>query len=207
MKSILCFILLVVSIEVNAQKVVENTIDAKNITTVIIEGDDMFNIKLTSKPVEMIALKTKSEGEYSEDVVVLSSIKQDSLIISSAFQPLYVNHNDKLSAHKVLSIEAELIVPKDCNIYLKSKSANVEVIGSYKTLILELSQGNCDLKSFAGNAIINTVEGQIILNTNYARVEAYTKTGTITREEITLGNNEIKLNSVNGNISITNTKK
>lgn len=207
MKYLFCFVLLMFSVEMKAQKVVEKTIDAKGIATIVIEGDDVFNIKITSKPVKTITLKTKSEGEYSEDVVVLTSVKQDSLIISSAFQPLYVNHNDKLSAHKVLSIEAELTVPKNYNVYLKSKIANAEVIGNYKMLILELSQGNCSLKSFTGNAIVNTIEGQIILNTNYARVDAYTKTGVVTREEITSGNNEIKLNSVNGNISITNTKK
>lgn len=207
MKYLAYSIILLFSINMKAQKVVESTIDAKNITTVVIEGDDMFNIKLTSGPVATITLKTKSEGEYSEDIVVLSTIKQDSLVISSAYQPLYVNHNDKLSAHKVISIELELIVPEHLNIYGKSNIASAEVYGVYNTLILELSQGNCALKSFTGNAIINTIEGQIKLNTNYARVEAYTKTGTIIREEIASGNNEIKLNSVNGNISITNTKK
>ena len=207
MKYLLYSVILLFSIEMNAQKVVEKTIDAKNITTVSIEGDNMFNIKITSKPVETITLKAKSEGEYSEDIVVLSTIKQDSLVISSAFQPLYVNYNDKLSAHKIVSIELELTVPEHLNIYGKSNIAAAEVSGIYNTLILELSQGSCALNTFTGNAIINTIEGQITLNTNYAKVEAYTKTGTIIREEITEGKNEIKLNSVNGNISITNTKK
>ncbi len=207
MKYIFYFVLMIFSIGINAQKVVENTIDAKNISTVVIEGDDMFRIKLTSKPVKTITLKTKSEGEYSEDVVVLSSVKEDSLIISSVFQPLFVSYNDKLSAHKVLSIETELIIPENCTVYLKSKIASAEVAGAYKTLTIELSQGNCSLISFRGNALVNTIDGQIILNTNYATIETYTRTGTITREEITSGNNKIKLNSVNGNISVTNTKK
>jgi len=207
MKFVFCIIVVLFLVKTNAQKIVEKTISGQNITSIIINGDEIFNIKLIAQDVDDIKIKTKIEGEYSEDIVLLANVKIDSLIISSAYNPLYTNHNDKLSAHKVISIETELIVPRNLNVYLNSNIASVEILGKFNRLIIELYQGSCNLKSFRGDAIINTIDGQIILNTNFAIIEAKTKTGLINKELITKGNDEIRLNSVNGNISITKTKK
>ncbi len=207
MKPSFCIVILFLSIQLHSQKTIEKTIDAQNISFIMVEGNEMFKIKLNTSRTEKIILKTKIEGEYSEDMVVLANIEGDSVIVSSAFQPLFVNHNDKLSAHKVISIEIELIVPENRKVYIESNTASAEIDGDYDFLTAELSQGNCDLNIYDSNAIVNTVNGEIELNTNFADVEAFSKTGTVAREQLTLGSNQISLNSVNGNISIIKTKK
>lgn len=182
-------------------------IDAQRISNIVVEGNEMFKIKLNTSKTEKITLSTKIEGEYSEDMVILANVKNDSIVVSCAFQPLFVSHNDKLSAHKVISIEVELIIPENRNVYIASNTASAKIDGDYGFLTVELVQGNCDLDIYESNAIVNTLNGGIQLNTNFANVNAFSKTGEVVSEQLLLGDNQISLNSVNGNISITKTKK
>ncbi len=207
MKSSFCIVMFFISIQLHSQKTIEKEVDAQDISCILIEGNEMFKIKLNTSNTKKIILKTKIEGEYSEDRVVLANIVNDSMIISSAFQPLFVYHDDKLSAHKVISIEMELLVPENRKVYMASNTASAEIDGSYDYLTVELSQGNCNLNIYDSNAIVNTIDGKIELNTNFANVEAFSKTGTVVMEQLTLGSNQISLNSVNGDISIIKTKK
>jgi len=194
------------SFQLLAQKAVEKSIDAVNISSIEIEGNEMFKINVSTSKVDFITLKTKIEGEYSDQIVVLAETKDETLIVSSKFQPLFKKDDDKLSAHKVVSIELELVIPSDLNVYIRSESASAKIRGAYKNLLVELAQGNCKIESFLGNATVNTINGKIEMNSNYATVEALSKTGSVFMEQLVFGNNVIRLNSINGNISVIKTK-
>ncbi|WP_452222742.1 hypothetical protein [Lacinutrix chionoecetis] len=202
------FILFLLSfVLVNAQKVEEKTITNGSIQTIVVEGDALFKIDVKTTETNSISIVTKTEGEYAQNTIVFTDTRKDSLIISTVNQTIFKNPNDKLSAHKVLSIELFLEIPKNLNLYCKSSIASSQIAGTYKQLIVELHQGNIGLLNFSGDAIINTFNGNIMLETNTATINAKTKTGNLVSEKIEPSESKIEIHSIHGNINIYKTKK
>ena len=193
--------------QLQAQKITEQTIENESVSSIIIEGDHIFKISVKASKRKSFSLQSKIEGEYSKDLAVSSQIRNDTLLISTDFQPFFkTDNNHKLSAHKVISIEVILRIPENLDVYIKSAIASAEIEGKYKFLTLELSQGNAFITSFNGDAIVNSINGNVSIETNNALVEAVSKTGTVKQEELNSGN-QININTITGNISVIKTKK
>jgi len=125
-----------------------------------------------------------------------------SLLISTNFQPAFKDANDKLSAHKVLSIEVSVTLPEHITAYIKSDIAKAKIVGNHKNLTVELSNGNCELTDFKGHAMINTLEGDILATTNYAQVDAISSNASVVLGDLDSGPNTLKLKSLNGIIRV-----
>jgi hypothetical protein len=200
-------LLLIAITSVCAQKSTEKIWNADVINTIVIDGENVFNITVSNSPSNTILLKVKIEGEHANQLVMVDSIVNKQLYISSSFQPLFVKDNDKLSAHKVMSVEYQLFVPKNIKLEIKSNIGSVDLVGTYLSVFIELNQGNCNLKQFLGNASINTVNGDINIETDHAKVEAFTKTGQIALTQFKFLKYNLNCHTINGDIKITKTKK
>jgi len=200
-------LLLIAITSVCAQKSTEKIWNADVINTIVIDGENVFNITVSNSPSNTILLKVKIEGEHANQLVMVDSIVNKQLYISSSFQPLFVKDNDKLSAHKVMSVEYQLLVPKNIKLEIKSNIGSVDLVGTYPSVFIELNQGNCNLKQFLGNASINTVNGDINIETDHAKVEAFTKTGQITLTQFKFLKYNLNCHTINGDIKITKTEK
>lgn len=200
-------LLLIAITSVCAQKSTEKIWNADVINTIVIDGENVFNITVSNSPSNTILLKVKIEGEHANQLVMVDSIVNKQLYISSSFQPLFVKDNDKLSAHKVMSVEYQLLVPKNIKLEIKSNIGSVDLVGTYPSVFIELNQGNCNLKQFLGNASINTVNGDINIETDHAKVEAFTKTGQITLTQFKFLKFNLNCHTINGDIKITKTEK
>lgn len=200
-------LLLIAITSVCAQKSTEKIWNADVINTIVIDGENVFNITVSNSLSNTILLKVKIEGEHANQLVMVDSIVNKQLYISSSFQPLFVKDNDKLSAHKVMSVEYQLLVPKNIKLEIKSNIGSVDLVGTYPSVFIELNQGNCNLKQFLGNASINTVNGDINIETDHAKVEAFTKTGQITLTQFKFLKFNLNCHTINGDIKITKTEK
>jgi hypothetical protein len=200
-------LLLIAITSVCAQKSTEKIWNADVIKTIVIDGENVFNITVSNSPSNTILLKVKIEGEHANQLVMVDSIVNKQLYISSSFQPLFVKDNDKLSAHKVMSVEYQLLVPKNIKLEIKSNIGSVDLVGTYPSVFIELNQGNCNLKQFLGKASINTVNGDINIETDHAKVEAFTKTGQITLTQFKFLKYNLNCHTINGDIKITKTEK
>jgi hypothetical protein len=138
----------------------------------------------------------------------LVNVKQEgtTVLVSTGFQPNFVIPNDKLGAHKVISISLRISIPKNLNVTLYGTITNVMATGDYANLGISLSDGNCTLNGRGENVVINTQSGNIELVTTKAQIMASTKYGNINREAVAPGNDHFDLNSVTGNISIRKTE-
>lgn len=181
---------------------IEKSIAASGVKTVIIDGDTVFRIKINTLNTEDISIKTRSEGEYGGQNVLTAETKQDTLFISSKLQPFFVDADNKSTAHKVIATNLEMAIPKHLNVYIKSDIATTDIAGEYNKITIELINGNCILNSFKGDAIINTIYGYINVFTNHAKVEANTKNGNLSIEHLDIETYTLKLNSINGNITV-----
>ncbi|RZV68786.1 MAG: hypothetical protein EX254_01775 [Flavobacteriaceae bacterium] len=207
MKYSVLFLIFFICSAGHAQKRMVKSFSADNIDVINFKFDQIYLIELNSSETQKIQIEAQVEGENSEHIVLTNRKYANGLFISSDYQPAYKDENDKLSAHKVISVFLSIKVPKEKTIYLKSDIANVKARGDFKKLTIELVNGNCDIADFYGNALINTQEGNIDLTADNAKVSAQSESGKVSAEELIEGLNEIELYSRNGDITITKSQE
>ena len=203
MKRLFYIIILLFAFQTEAQTIIQKSFSAEKLSAIHINGNFMFHISIETTASNTIEMVSRVEGENSEHVVLVTEIKNNTLYVSSKFQPLFADANDKLSAHKVMSIELTLSIPENQTVYIVSDIASIEMKGKYNSATVELTNGDCILNPFQGQAVINTIQGAISVHANFAKVDAFTKHGVLHSEALSSGNHLLSLHSINGDITIT----
>lgn len=162
-----------------AQKRGEQIVDAQDIQSIHINSDLIFKIKISAQPTDKIILNTIIDGETSTSTLVHVNIADTRLEITTGRLPDYSPFNDKLSAHKVLSIELDLIIPQNLSVNIRSTLAEVTLAGHYKDVAIGLGRGGFigeDLRF--RESVITTISGNISLLLSKATVVASSRNGT-----------------------------
>ncbi|HLV14223.1 MAG TPA: hypothetical protein VKY41_03505 [Xanthomarina sp.] len=206
MKYIIYAIIAFFTLHIQAQKTNIKTFSSGGISTLVIEGNSIFKIEIETAKTETISILSEVEGENNEQVVLLTELKGQELHVSSGFQPMFVEMNDKLSAHKLISIELKLVIPEHLKLHISSDIASVYLSGNYKYVDAQLINGALSAENFYGDLLVNTLQGNISVSTNWSIVEVSSKHGYIIKEDLNLGNHQINLNSINGNITVSKTE-
>lgn len=184
------------------QKDVSGTYDAQNIEKLYIFTDEVFRINLKTSEKDKIIITSHSEGEYFNEISLNMELLQDRMILTTQFRKILQSGYDKLSAHKVFSLEITLEIPEDLQVFIKSNIASVSGSGTYKNLEVELKSGFCELRSFQGNALVNTHNGFIDVQTQNAEITANSRNGNVLVPPEINGKNKIHLTTINGNIRV-----
>lgn len=182
------------------------SIASAGIKSIIIDTDEVFHIKISTTETNLIKIKTHSEGEYYNQIAINYERVGDRLKLNSSYAENLTGGYDKLSAHKIFSMEIELEIPENLEVSVYSNIASVIGKGTFKSFSANLQQGACRLERFEGNAIINTYNGDISVTTIGASLDASTRNGTLNVLGDFNGRKTIKLRSLNGNISVLKTK-
>lgn len=194
--------LLFISVSALAQKQVKKTILDPAITLVQIDVSNCFELVMETRDIPEIRVEAQIEGEYREDLELRVYEVANTLMIGAGFNANYINPNDKLSAHKVVSIALHVVVPKWKNINVFGTSARVLASGDYSNLTIVLSNGICELHSVAGEVNVKTQSGTILLATDYGNIDAFSKYGKISGDKVPIGDKEYTLYTVTGNIEL-----
>lgn len=205
MKYYLIFILLVVfSSNLLAQKKLFKTYDVSDAHTLFIESDAIFQIKLTTTQREQISIYTQIEGETFESTLLHTEIVNGVLKITTGYTPDFVPFNDKLSAHKILSIVLEVSVPEGFTIDVYSALASVEAQGNYNQIRINLGRGGCDLSNFRfrESVHINTISGNITVETRKTKILAQSRNGNVVIPKDMTGVKTIDLQTIHGDITV-----
>ncbi len=209
MKNFLAFAALVfVGIAAQGQKDTRKTFDASEIERIVLSGDQIFRITASTSPEKTIEVRTHSEGEYFNDISFDSRIADGTLFLDSRFREILESGYDKLSAHKVFSMEVEMMVPEGIELVVNSNLASVFLSGAFAEVLVQLSSGSCYLSAFSGDATVNTFGGNIEIGTDLtkASITADSRHGTVEVPSATEGKNKIVLTSIHGNIKVHKTK-
>tara|TARA_B100000953_G_scaffold258666_1_gene223427 strand:+ start:145 stop:726 length:582 start_codon:yes stop_codon:yes gene_type:complete len=190
----------------HVQRDTREIFNAAGIESIDILTNEVFKITITATNTDRIRLITHSEGEYFNQIRVQTKVDDGNLSIETSYPQELTGGFDKLSAHKVFSLELELEIPKDLEISVDSNIASLIAFGSFSQLTANLKDGYCNLREFAGNATINTYEGNIRVETASGLVEAVSRNGKVEIPEHFSGRNPIKLKSIDGNILVLKTK-
>ncbi|MEP0266746.1 hypothetical protein [Dokdonia sp.] len=209
MKHIYLFILfLVFSGSLFGQKKLFKEYDAKGIETLFIESDEIFQIKLTTSQTDKISIYTVIEGETFESSLLNTKRIEKQLNITTGRTPDFIPFNDKLSAHKILSIVLEITIPEYMTIDIYSALASVEASGNYKNVRINLDRGGCQFSnfSFRESAYINTISGNIHIRTTQVQIVAQSRNGNIVIPYGMTGDHAIHLKSIHGDITVENSQ-
>ena len=205
MKNLL--LLLLIPMCVFAQKRGEQTYDIQDITAIHIESDIIFKITITAQSTQEIQLNTMVDGETYASTIVHSKVIDDRLEIYTGRTPDFTPFNDKLSAHKVLSIELEISVPEGIDININSTLAEVHLEGSYGTLQINLGRGGLIGREIRfRESIINTISGHVTLSLDKANVSASSRNGLKKIDHIFNQGPQCTIESIHGDIEVLQVK-
>ena len=202
MKGLLLLFFTLTTIPGFSQKDTSRSFDAAGIEKIFIYTDEVFKINLKTSNTETIILTSHSEGEYFNDISLEAEVLQDRMVLTSKFREILQSGFDKLSAHKVFSLEISVEIPEGMEVFIKSNIASVEGMGNYEKLEVELNSGTCDLEFFSGDLLVNTYNGSIAVKTHNAQISAFSRNGEVSLPPATPGKNKIELTSINGNIRV-----
>lgn len=185
-----------------AQKNTHRIIDVGGIEKIDINLDEVYKIKINSSKTSQIKIITHSEGEYYNDIALHITRESNTLKIKSSYPEILTGGYDKLSAHKVFSLEVSILIPENMAVNLTSNLASVNGSGKFKSFRADLKQGYCNLTNISGNVTVNTFKGNILVEANSGQINADTRHGKVKLPDSLPGNNSIKLMSIDGDITV-----
>lgn len=198
------FLLAILSINQGfGQKTIKKVYLNPQVTSIQIDTNLFFEVKVETSQEKAMVLEASMEGEYQKDLALEIIENGNTLLVAGKFQPYFKEPNDKLSAHKVVSISLYIRIPENKEVYLYGNSSNVMVEGNYKDLRVVLNDGRCTIREVGQNVSATTQSGPISLIIASGTVKAMSKYGSIAKEYIPKGNERFNLSSTTGNITIT----
>lgn len=206
MRAIILFIFFITSGAVFGQKLVKKKLINPESKTIQIDANRCFAVSLSTSQSQEISVAATIDGEYQKDLLVTLEEEGTNVWIGVDFRPDFQNPNDKLSAHKVLSISLEIRVPEYLDTQLYGTSAAVSVHGQFKRLKVDLADGSCTMNNVGEEVQVRTQSGDIVLKTKAGTVDAQSDYGDVNGFPIQTGNNNYSLHTVEGDIHISKTK-
>lgn len=195
-------LMLLFSSVVSAQIVQKESIAYAKANQLFLNVDEVFSVEIISGDFKNISYFTKSEGEYTHELLLEVNQLKEKIYINSIFDAKYASGFDKLSSHKVFAFQLKLFVPNHFKVFVKSNIANVNVTGRLAFLNADLKSGHCTLQEHEGNASINTYRGDIQISTQKAKVKATSRNGAIKVQPSQLENYTLNLKSIDGDIKV-----
>ncbi|MHA6279149.1 hypothetical protein ACXYMT_03130 [Salinimicrobium sp. CAU 1759] len=206
MKAFLTSFFLIFFLSVHAQKVTREVLTARDLERIVFASDEIYEIAVSTVPGNEVIITTRSEGEYFNEISLEHNFQDKTLFLKSRYREILQNGFDKLSAHKVFSMEVELQVPENLVLEINSNLASVYLSGDFERVLVQLKNGSCYLKNFEGDAVINTFDGNITGTARSINVEANSRHGEVLVPQIFHGNHKMVLTSINGDIKLSETK-
>ncbi|MGB5654480.1 MAG: hypothetical protein WBM56_11675, partial [Robiginitalea sp.] len=184
------------------QKQVTKTLLNPEINAISIDGALAYEVELITEGSQEVSVEARMEGEYGSDLMVLFKESGTTLFIETRFGPNFKMPNDKLGAHKVISVKLKVTLPEYQNVFLSGASCQINTSGVFRNLDIVFNDGGCDLYHQAENTEVTTGSGPITAYLKSGVVDAQSKYGTVLLEPIPVGSHHLKLYSTRGDISV-----
>ncbi len=196
----ICFFFFLIANTLYAQKIVKKSFINPKIEAITLNVTNSFELSVDTAPGNEILVEAIIDGEYRNDLLVNVKASGTTLLIDTEFQPNFKNPNDKLSAHKVISIALKVLLPERKRVTIFGTGCHVTAKGRYDKLKITLSDGRCHLKSIYGTAVVATLSGTISVLARNAEIKATSKYGRVGRNQIPSGDTFYDVSSVTGDI-------
>lgn len=187
---------------IRAQKLSSKTIKSIDIHSITMDMKDVAWLELNTHLLDEVIITTTFEGEYQNDLALRSKMVGNELYLNVGYLPNFKHPNDKLSAHKVLSVKVFLTVPAYLKVKLFGTTSDVRASGDYQYLDITTSSGEVTITDFTSTLLVTTYSGNINLKKAKGHLTYQNKYGTVTGQPKPNGHNVYKLVTVTGHIEI-----
>ncbi len=206
MKGILFVLSFFCLLNLQGQKLVKKAFLSERTKDIEINSEHCYLVDLYTANTNEIHVEAEIEGEYSKDLVITIEENETTVLISAGFQPNFNNPNDKLSAHKIISIKLNITVPNDKRVFVYGTNSNVTMKGNYENLKVKLLDGNCSIDNVGDRVEVTTQKGNILLIADNGNIMVESTYGKVVKEHIPQGQNQYSLKTIEGNINLRKTK-
>jgi len=206
MRALLFFVVFFTLVNIHAQKLVRKAFIDPRTETIQIDAQYCYRIDLKTASSNEVEISASMEGEYAKDLLISIEQSGTTAMISADFQPLFINPNDKLSAHKVVSIALEIRVPEYKYVDVFGTNTNLYATGKYEDLNITLSDGRCTLENVSESVEVTTQKGDIRVMAPSGNIVAESTYGNVEKGIIPFGYNQFILKTIEGDIFLTKTK-
>jgi len=190
----------------SGQKTIQKSYPATFGTLIQIDTDKSFEAEILAYEGNSLIVDARLEGEYAEALSVNVTQEGSTLWVGTEFDPSFEDPNDKLSAHKVVSVSLKIQIPSNLDVQVFGTSCNVTMSGEFSNVDVVLNDGNCTLNQVAHKVNVQTQSGNIRLNSLRGVIRAESRYGQIIQETIPEGNKSYDLETVSGDITLLRTK-
>lgn len=188
------------------QKTIHKSYPAPFGTLIQIDTDKSFKAEITAYEGNDLIVEARLDGEYAETLSVNITREGTTLWVATDFDPGFEPPNDKLSAHKVVSVSLVIRIPVNLDVQVFGTSCNLTMSGAFRNVDVALNDGNCTLNQVAQKVNVHTQSGNIRLNSLKGVVRAVSHYGQIIQETIPEGDKYYELETVSGDITLNRTK-
>ncbi|HEA20480.1 hypothetical protein LCGC14_1102380 [marine sediment metagenome] len=183
-----------------AQKIVKKSIINPDIEVVNLDVSDIYQISINTVIGNEMLIEASIDGEYSKEILVNIDQSGNTLFVNSGFFTNFTKPNDKLSAHKVISIALKVSLPEHKKVLIYGTECNVSAKGNYDTITITLSDGRCALENIQGTAKVATQSGNISILADSGKIRASSKYGNVGKNIVPFGDSFYDIHSVTGDI-------
>lgn len=186
-----------------AQKVLTKTLLNPGISSISIDGDLCYEVILETDDSREVTVEARMEGEYGKDLLVLFRESGSTLFVATGLRPEFELPNDKLGAHKVISVRMKVTVPRGESVMLNAQTCQVVTSGHYQDLKIAFNDGSCHLGHTALNSEVRTASAPIHASLCRGDVEARSAYGEVFLQPVPSGDHHLLLLSTRGNITVS----
>ena len=187
---------------IHAQNSLTKTIAADSVNSIEINGNQIFNISVTTTKNNKILVSSTLDGEYQNKYQIALKQEGTQLFLALNYVSFEDIPDDKRNANKVIAATLKVEIPEDLMLNIKSDVGSVNVTGQFKSIFIELLQGYCNVVGKTTSATINTIDGNIKVATNNAVINANSKHGNSKADLLKPSENVWHLYSINGDITV-----
>lgn len=205
---ILSLILLILSLHTAyGQRTILKEVDASQMEELVVLPNEVSLLNITTNTQNKVIVTAIIAGEFASDIVIELDNNSPEWQLTTGYRPGYEPKDDKLSAHKVMSIELEISMPQQKDLFIGSVEASVSLTGTYNMAELLLVDGSINLESYYGAGVLKTMFGNI--NGSLlagVQVNATAPKGTVVNQFTAIGLVELELMANRGDITLTKAK-
>jgi len=185
-----------------SQKILSKVLEDPSLTQIHVLAQQVNTLHLKPSSSKELHVSARLNGEYSFHQIIVFTRKGNTLFIGPDLSATFEIPNDKLSAHKIWSVDLAIEIPTYLEVYIDGGNTQINAEGIFEKLQIQLNDGLCVLKEVGNQVRVNTIRAPIILKQKKAIINAETTFGTLILPSVPKGLSEIVLRSIHGDIKV-----
>ncbi|UNY99460.1 hypothetical protein MQE36_03740 [Zhouia spongiae] len=186
-----------------SQKQVEKVLPSRNISKVEIEALSAYKVVVSTVKKTDITIKARMNGAYQEQLYIVSGQEGKALRIKAELTPLFQVPDDKLSAHKVLSVVITVELPENMSLHVVGADTELQIRGKYDEIVTKTRSEKTLFQNTVGRINAYSFKGDLFYITSKGQIEAVSEYGVVCKDDVPTGNDVVVLKTVHGNIYIS----